>query len=209
MCTWLRSFRSLDMLPDSWEEYEARACRILFRGPTGWMQPGCLRALKHLGFPVELPDMRCHTTAAKCRMMKYEDRVRGGFQVLARARALDTLLSHYDSNLPLSWLGWAQHSFLHNIGGAHTQLVTMDPTLEAVRKLAGEDPDTRRSKWQRACYQVLRPAHADGALRHLRRRLDRWDVEILQGRRVGRAVLALRALSTQVPPRVLGAVLCV
>ena len=79
--------------------------------------------------------------------------------------------------------------------------------MKAVRKLAEEDPDTRRSKWQRACYQVLRPAHADGALRHLRRRLDRWDVKILQGRRVGRAVLALRALSTQVPPRVLAAVL--
>ena len=72
------------------------------------------------------------------------------FKSRQRARALDTLLNHYDSNLPLSWLGWAQHSFLHTICGAHTQLVTMDPTLDAVRKLAEEDPDTRRSKWQRA-----------------------------------------------------------
>ena len=66
MASVLSFIGQVEMLLDSWEEYEARACRILFKGPTGWMQPGCRQALKHVGFPTELPDMPCHTISAKC-----------------------------------------------------------------------------------------------------------------------------------------------
>ena len=116
---------NVEVLRDSWEEYEARACRILFRGPTGWMQPGCLRALKHLGFPLELPDMRCHTTAAKCRVMKYEDSVRGGLQVSAKGPCAGHASESLRVQLArvLAWMGsaflLAQHLWRAHAVGDH------------------------------------------------------------------------------------------
>ena len=67
--------------------------------------------------------------------------------------------------------------------------------------------DVLRSQWQRACYRLLRPSEAHIALIHLRRRLDRWNLTLLPGRRVSRAVLLLRGLGAAAPPRVGAAVL--
>ena len=64
-----------------------------------------------------------------------------------------------------------------------------------------------RKQWQKACYNVIRPPPAPGAVRRLRRRLDRWALQILPGRRVDRAVRLLRGLAVEAPPRVWAAVL--
>ena len=71
----------LDDTPDEWEMVERRACTRLFRGPSGWITPGCLRDLKHFGFPSELPDLKITATAAKCRVHSYEDHRDGGLRV--------------------------------------------------------------------------------------------------------------------------------
>ena len=198
----------LDNLPHSWEQLERRACRVLFRGPTGWITPGCLRACKHLGLPAELPDLRVSALAAKCRVFRYEDARRGGLRVAARVRALDSLCSDVnDDCIPLNWLLWLKGSFLHKLAQAQEQLSECDPRLEKVVGITGDAEKSRRVNWQRACYAVLRPPHADCALRHLRRRLDRWQLDLPPGRRVGRAVLLLQGLAGHVPPRVIAAIL--
>lgn len=49
--------------PPDWSATERRACQLLFRGPTGWLTPPCLRGLCALGFPAELPDLATYAMA--------------------------------------------------------------------------------------------------------------------------------------------------
>ena len=71
----------------------------------------------------------------------------------------------------------------------------------------GNDEIQERVGWQQRAYAVLEGAHASGALRlHLRKRLDRWPLDILPGHRVERAIKVLRSLSSSAPPRVWAAV---
>ena len=198
----------LDNLPREWGQHEAQACRLLFKGPTGWMTPGCLRAAKHLGLPAELPDLRVVTLAAKCRVHRYENAKAGGLNATERAEELERVVrTSAAADIPLDWLPWLCGSFLRKLADAHEELQARDPGCERARALAGTDPAARKTQWQRACVVVLRPPHIEQALRHLRRRLDRWEVEALPGHRVGRVVQLLQSLSRLVQPRVVAAVL--
>ena len=61
----LSFINQLDALPSAFEAAESKACEALFPGGRGWMTAGCLKQLKTLGFPAELPDLRCSGLAAK------------------------------------------------------------------------------------------------------------------------------------------------
>ena len=62
--------------------------------------------------------------------------------------------------------------------------------------------DLQRKLWQRTCHKLLRRPHLNGVLLHMRRRLDPWDLALLPGRRVDRALRLLQRLGTSAPPRV-------
>ena len=64
-----------------------------------------------------------------------------------------------------------------------------------------------RRQWQRACCELLQPAraHADAVFRHLRRRLERWQIQILPGRRLEHARRAMDEICGACQPRVCAA----
>ena len=57
--------------------------------------------------------------------------------------------------------------------------------------------------WQKRALAVLHAARPSGALRsHLRKRLDRWEISVLPGYRVERAMSVLKSLGNSSSPRV-------
>jgi len=94
-------------------------------------------------------------------------------------------------------------------------LFSLHDAAEAIRKaestrnvqpsiLATEGHESqRREGWQNRACDLLCTCNPSGALRrHLRRRLDRWRVEVLPGHRVERIIKVLRTLAASTPPRV-------
>ena len=191
--------------PQEWDSVERRACVRLFPGLFFWISPGCFRALKHLGFPSELPDFLYTAVATKCRVFRYEDRKAGGLRVSSRVAALkQSLFDGEYIGRRMLWSKWLDNTFLAQLSRAHSQL---NRHTDKFLDMPGRQEDEVRRFLQHACYVVLRPPHAEQALRHLRRRLDRWTIDILSGRRVGRATCLLKGLAKVVPPRVSAAVL--
>ena len=72
--------------------------------------------------------------------------------------------------------------------------------------LDGEAPRLQKTGWQARATRQLRPS-AEPLLTHMRRRLDRWKVEILPGHRCDMFVRNSRCLGKLVPPRVMAATL--
>lgn len=194
--------------PPEWEQTERQACQILFPGPTGWMTPPCLKGLKLLGMPMELPQLPAIAQAAQCRVCRYENATHGGLHITTRTARLDSLFS----SCPLHdrvdmWGPWPRHTVLHQIHHRNADLLQQDPTYEVTKKRAGQNVDKHRTSWQRACYATLRTSYKVEVARHMRRRLDRWHIPLLPGKRYCRVTLLLKGLAKKTPPRIPAAVL--
>ena len=61
--------------------------------------------------------------------------------------------------------------------------------------------------WQARAVKFISPTPQGPAVLHLRRRLGRWMIPTLPGHRCGRALRALEVLLSQVPPRIIAAVI--
>jgi len=190
----------LDPLPDDFDMYEGKACKSLFTGPTGWMTPGCLKELKSLRFPRELPDIRSVAIAAKARVARFECLNNGGLNILRRAHTLSNLQVNEQCTLSqLQWItSWRDHSFLYHLRDADRQLCSkLKATGERDLKL------DNRLGWQGRISKLFQNNPRVKAQLHLRRRLDRWNIQTLPGWRVQRAEKTLDAVANVVNPRVI------
>eukprot|EP00959_Pyramimonas_sp_CCMP1952_P328440 6875984-Pyramimonas_sp.AAC.1 len=113
----------LDVLPDTFEDHEARACAALMPGPGGWMSPRCLRRLRGVGFPVELPDLRARCVAAKARACLFENRQQGGLRVQERSVRLQRAIAAAAGQLSTrTWRSWLDNLFLFQLAHAEAAL---------------------------------------------------------------------------------------
>ena len=201
----------LEGLPSNWEAIERSLCNTLFPGPRGWATPAVLGQLVMLGFPMELTDAHATSLGAKCRVYWWENAGNGGLNIGLRARALQRIVdaSRWASRRT-TWKDWVQNNFLLNVSEAYDQLnskaansrLTVDQLLRGSR-----DQEVPREQWQKRCSVLLRTRQSDQVSRHLRRRLDRWPLQILPGRRIYRAMDMLKGISKLVSPCIWAAVL--
>ena len=195
----------LSTVPEEFDVAERKAVIKLFPGPTAWITSAAMKDLKHV-FTAELFDVAQASIAAQARVARFEDRRHGGLQVGRRAAALRAL-----SDSPA-----------HSLRGARLRewvascsLVVLDEAQRKIRDLEqstlrtpaeGMTPEAFRRGWQARAYRALRQAGSSGALHmHARRKLDRWHIDVLPGRRVDRWIAGITAVKDLVPPRVLAA----
>jgi len=201
----------LKMVPDDWEEVERRACKLLFPGPRDWLPAGALRGLKHVGFSDQLSDLHSLAAAAKCRVARYENFAHGGLQVSRRVVALRHARVHGDFFIRSAiWYRWYEEGCLESLTKARDSLCSkIGSETNLIHRMSGDVADWAlvRRQWQKTCRVVLESSSAELALRHLRRRLDHWQIQVLPGHRVQRAIRCLKNVVTVCPPRVCAALL--
>ena len=165
--------------------------------------PDVLRGLEQLHCSAGVPDFRAFADAAKSRVFHWEALGGGGLRVAARARALRQL--RWESDLPdwrvALWQPWLDSNFLFSLERADEHVRFAAPGL--IR----ESTTVARQQWQRVCYNHLVPDFTEAFLRHFRRRLERWAIALLPGRRVDRAVEVLQEVWRTTTPRILAALL--
>ena len=83
----------LDILPDSFENVELKACQSLLPGPKGWFSVDALKDLKSLHFPRALSNVRCAAVASRARVARFENAAHGGLRVRARADRLQRVIN--------------------------------------------------------------------------------------------------------------------
>ena len=204
----VRFHAQLDNLPEHWDDVERRALLKLFRGPTGWTVPVVLRNLRALGFHMEIPNMRSYASAAQCRVYRFDNVGRGGLHIRDRVHALQAAArrSPYVSRVA-TWSQWFDTNFITNLYGSWKSLLGADSHFARQGVRAADGRIRAPPQWQRQAVGILHIPDQSGLFVHLRRRLDKWDVPVLPGRRVDRLVLHMKALTNDVPPRVLAAAL--
>jgi hypothetical protein len=193
----------------NFKEHEDKAVRGLFPGPTGWMTADAMKSLKHIGFKAELSDISSRCIAAQARTLRHENTAHGGLRIRSRHRALVSRLNEAELPTDSRWRAWIENNFLYTLRRAETTLRAAETKMRTeVSLLDGTGIEQQRAGWQARAQSVIRDAHHTGALQaHLRKRLDRWHLDILPGHRVARATVALKGLSCSAPPRISAAVL--
>ena len=101
----------------------------------------------------------------------------------------------------MGWADWFAHAFVFNLRNA-TGVIRARDNSEDPLLTFGESPSQRRTGWQARANALIRPT-PDGFHIHLRRRLDRWTIELLPGRRPAHFIRNMNKLAGVVPPRVL------
>ena len=201
----------LAIVPHQWEELEQRACKLLFPGPRNWISAGALRGLKHIGFSDQLPDLHSLAAGAKCRVARYENALHGGLQLSNRVVELRRARVHGEFALRSAvWYRWYETSPLENLTCARESLRSkIGAEANLVNFMNGnvEDPTVVRQQWQKASRLVLERSAISAVELHLRRRLDRWDLHLLAGHRVRRAILSMKNVAAGCPPRVCASLL--
>ena len=173
------------------------------------MSPKCLRRLRDIGFPVELPDIRARCTAAKARVCRFENRQHGGLRVQERTvRLQQAVAAAAGRPRAQAWRAWLDNLFLFQLARAETALkaeCARPPCSPSLYLPSASGID--HVGWQARATKLLRARPDGAAFYHLRRKLDRWSLPTLPGRRVARVVSTFKTLATHAPPRVLAAAL--
>jgi len=201
----------LEDLPPRWKPVEQSLMVTLFPGARGWATPNLLQHLKGLGFAAEVPDMSARALGAKCRVYRWEDTANGGLRLSRRLRRLtQTAAATPHLDRLATWRGWVDGNFFANVMRAQDQLEKVATDAHRSVDLLLQGPSTAptpKRHWQRRCGEVLRRQDVLGLHRHLRARLDRLNLQVLPGLRIGRMEHALRTIGPIVPPCVWAATL--
>ena len=191
----------LDPLPPDFGDFETRACRTLFRGPPGWMTTGFLKGMKSAAFPIELPDIRAGSVAARARVAVHENATHGGLQIARRARSLRLHMASAGGHFCPAYCGaWLRSCFILSLESAWALLWESGPDGKLMLQAGREEH--HRDGWQARAIKLLSARNPLEVQRHVRRRLDRWNIQVLPGRRVARWLESMKAVSTLLPPRV-------
>ena len=104
----------LEPLPQSFDGFEATACRRLFPGPYEWIAPTVLKQVKAMHFPVELKDAATVSVAARSRVLRTENLQQGGFRVRERDRAIQRAMNQCADDYYVWAVQWIPNlSFSH------------------------------------------------------------------------------------------------
>ena len=191
----------LDPLPPQFDDFESRACRSLFRGPPGWMTAGFLKGMKIAAFPIELPDIHASSWAARARVAVHENSAHGGLQIARRARSMRLQISSAGGHFcPAYCSAWLSSCFIFSLDSAWTRLQESGPDGRLMLQVGREEH--RRDGWQARAIKLLSVRRDLEVQHHARRRLDKWNIQVLPGRRVARWLRSVRAVSTLLPPRI-------
>ena len=135
----------LEAPPENWSDVERQACRLLFRGPQGWMVPSCLRAATHLGFPGELPELPATAAAAKCRVAAWEAFRTGGLFISERAARLRQSIDNSEFlGRRIEWGSWISASYVLQLEAAVARLQSVAPTRSSSQSPSSYKPSTTR-----------------------------------------------------------------
>ena len=147
----------------------------------------------------------CRTAvAAKVRLCRYENGAHGGLNITNRAHAIRNRISETCTMGQLCWVAsWRRNSFILHLEEANRSSTSNLALYSTPEKLKLYD----RHRWQGRVARLFASAPSGSAHLHLRRRLDRWSMITLPGRRVGRAVRVLKVMSQTTSPRVQAAYL--
>ena len=207
----------LDSPPSSWEAVEKTAIRRLLPGPGNWCDVEALRALPCFGFPKGFADLNMLTNAIQYRVAANEATADGGLQVVERAFNLRCLVSAPSHPLrKATWDMWFKSSFLVQLArsteycrsrGLHPPVLENQLSNKAARPYEQQVAKTIKARWQKTVWKAICPDHTPDLRIFLRKRLDRWDIFVLPGHRVARAINTLHVLDTMVPHRVKAALI--
>ena len=201
----------LDPLPTTFGAGGGKVCEMLFPGGRGWMTPGCLKNLKALSFPTELPDLHRCALAAKDRVHKFENALQGGLKISAQIRRFGDLGASGDNLIRgTRFPEWFNNLIIFNLIAAYAEFAGEERIgLAETPSILGHEelPEQCRDEWQAQAFERISLFMQTAAHQHLRRRLDRWNIPTLEGHRCNRAMASLETLIKQVPPRVLAVVI--
>ncbi|CAK0876187.1 unnamed protein product, partial [Prorocentrum cordatum] len=154
--------------------------------------------LKAVHFPDQLVDMSAVAVAAKARVHRFEADSMGGLQVEDRIRRLEEPPLAHCSLAHSAWVSqWVRNSFLHILSRAAAHASMLLQRAAGVRSWI-----SLQAGWQGQMTKLLAVGCRGEAMRHFRRRLDRWRLDVLPGRRMGRALRVLDVLARRSVPRI-------
>ena len=198
ICSVLQFVAQLEPLHPEFEQMERKAVQALFPGPTAWIVPTMLKDAYSLHLPLPLVDMKAVSTAAKVRVLRWENRAEGGLHVLQRVRCL---LDNPSEECGLNHWQWCQE------WGRNSFFTYLRDADQEMREKLRSNPcaDLRlqeKPAFQKKIARLCRSTTPGDACFHLRRRLDKWKLIILPGHRTERAVRILEVLKNHSTPRV-------
>jgi len=157
-----------------------------------------LKDASSLHLPLSLVDMRAVSVAAKIRVLRWENQGEGGLQCVQRAWQLLTDGAASVSLMHSSWCQkWGRNSFLIHLRNADREL------RQKLRSSPGVDLRLQhKPEFQKRLTQFCRSTVPGDADHHLRRRLDKWNLNTLPGHRLQRARRNLEVLKRRSTPKV-------
>jgi len=175
-------------------------------GPSDWINADTLRTLASLGMACEFASLAACATAAAARTYKFENHAWGGLRVQRRCRQLMDRF-HREDEVSLRHAAWIRSCSLFTLAAAAEEVSGAERAAGGETPLMDEPPDMdagARRTWQRRVVRAMRPDGAP-ALAHARRRLDRWAIPLLPGRRVARLVNICGLIVAKGTPRIAAA----
>ena len=207
----------LEEVPAYWEDYEGRILRTLIPGPFRWALPADFRGLQRdYGFPVEAPDLRLVSEAARFRVAHREAARQGGLGI---RRWLDRLAAAWQASEATVlgiWRQWLSVPYVQLLKDSLHALAANGITLIAVEeRAAAGSPRPWSDKvmtrviqlTQKVAHAMLKEQQRLFPVVRLRAKLEKFDLSVFPRQVADRAVCFLQRLPGLVPPRVMVAVL--
>ena len=164
-----------------------------------------------------MEDLEIISLAARYRVAVFENRKEGGIQVATRIAALQN--SKFNSQMlgkRVVWHEWFNNSFIHHIQAAVLHFESVGLSKTDLRRLIigdgtviGDQVEVEakcRANWQKTAKRELRNKGEDALAIFTRRRLDRWQIPLLNGWRTRKAFGVAHRLHGMVPPRIMAAI---
>ena len=208
----------LEEVPVRWEEHEGHILRTLIPGPFRWALPEDFRGLRRdFGFPVEAPDLRVVSQAARFRVAHREAASRGGLGLRRWLGRLEAAWGSSEAIVRLgTWREWLNSSYVRILTDNLRALAASGVTLVAVEeRAAGGRPRpwsiqvtsqvTRLT--QKMAHAMLKEQQQRFPVIRLRAKLENLELSVFPRRAADRSVNFLQRLPGLVPPRVMAAVI--
>ncbi len=199
-------------------EAEDKAIRMLVPGPGQWcLKEDFYRLQQCWGQHRSFPSLTDLSLAARTRLYKFENFMRGGLGVKSKFRALQNVIRDHDSigRWP-EWFSWFNGGIIADVFSCEEELRTLELSIPSLIEAAAppvEEGDERRThklrrrNFQRTVRRAIFSTHKYNEVERMRHKLGRWCLGDFPGVTSSRCIKALRSLRGLVPPRVSAAVL--
>jgi hypothetical protein len=201
-------------------EAEEAALRMMTPGPYRWCLPADLYTLAdNYGQALNFPNLMCVSTAAKCRVLHFENYRRGGLDI--QNKALEVGRAARFSEQPLErqmrWGPWFDDGLLKNVVAAEASLELQGLSVANLMEASGgrTDPEESgavrfrrvRKKFQGTVTKALHSKIQAEPIARMRSKLARWSLRGLPGKTAHVFLRSLLRVKHHFPPKVSSAVL--